>query len=74
MKWDARTKLLWHKIVLCGGKVEQRSAHLGAEWERYYSKRWYLTVPPALRKDYVMGPYATKSEAVLRCAELMEIL
>lgn len=77
MKWDAYAKNLWHKIALCGGKITQRRpiklSGVGGNYG-WHARRWYIEIPRDAKKDYVMGPYNTKTEAVLRAAELMEIL
>lgn len=73
MKWDADTKAIWLKVALCGGTITKRlPMRTDRGWMR--RTRWYIAVPAAMKKDYVMGPYDTKSEAVLRAAELMEII
>lgn len=75
-KWDADAKNLWHKVALCGGKITKRGP---MRQERspahtiWGAPRWYIEIPRNAKKDYVMGPYDTKTEAVFRAAELMEI-
>lgn len=66
--WNRRTKAIWDRLALGGVTLQKR--HERNPGYRYGQVRWFMTVPIT---NYLMGPYASKSEAVMRAAAYMEL-